>query len=101
MLLLTLTAAIAAAGCADDTPDLVALDQAEACKAVKEHLDADELKQRFGDPDTTQDFFGDQVLGYEDEREDVRWQFQVSARSGAYRVARVKGSREEIVDCPR
>ncbi|HEX8741608.1 MAG TPA: hypothetical protein VF712_00600 [Thermoleophilaceae bacterium] len=101
MLLLTLTAAIAAAGCGDDTPDLVPLSQAEACRAVKERLDAEELETRFGEPDSTQDFFGDQVLAYEDEAEDLRWQFQVSQQAGTFRALRVKGSREEIVDCPR
>lgn len=98
--LLALTAALTLAACSDNTPDIVPVDQAEACKAVKEHLDVDELEKRFGKPDSTQDFFGDSVLAYEDEGEGVKWQFQVSAQAGTFRALRVEGKREDVVQCP-
>ena len=98
--LLALTAALALSSCSDDTPDIVAVDQAEACRAVKERLDLDEIESRFGKPDSTQDFFGDTVVVYDDRREGVRWQFQVSAQSGTFRALRVEGRREDVVDCP-
>jgi hypothetical protein len=98
MLLLTLITA-ALAGCADDGPDTVGLTEPEACKAVKERLDAEEIERRFGKPDTTQDFFGDRVVVY--QRAETKWQFQVSAQSGTFRALKVKGSKEEIIDCPR
>ena len=98
MLLLTLlAAALAGAGCGeDDEPP--ALSEAEACKAVKENLTLDELRDRFGEPDSSQDFFGDRVVSYDGE--DVKWQFQVGARTGTFRALRVKGQREEILSCP-
>lgn len=95
--LLTLALALTAAGCGggDDT---VELDQAEACKVVKEDLTVDQIEDRFGKPDQTQDFFGDTVVSY--TRGDQRWQFQVSAQAGAYRALRVRGVREEVLSCP-
>lgn len=98
MLSLTLIAAAALAGCADDGPDTVRVTQAEACKAVREKLDVEELEARFGAPDSTQDFFGDRILVY--ERPDAKWQFQVSAEAGTFRALRVEGSRERILSCP-
>jgi hypothetical protein len=97
---LVLIAALALAACGGDDP--VAVDQAEACKAVKERLTLDEIESRFGEPDASQDFFGDRVVAYDDEDEEgVRWQFQVSAQSGTFRALRVDGRREEIVECPK
>jgi hypothetical protein len=92
--------ALALAGCADDTPDIVPLNEANACKAVREKLDAKELEGRFGKPDAEQDFFGDRVFAYETD-DGERWQFQVSAQAGTFRALRVEGKREKIVDCPR
>ena len=101
VLLLALLAALALAACGDDEPEIVAVDRAEACKAVKERLKLDQLEDRFGQPDSSQDFFGDFVVAYADrDDEDVRWQFQVSAQAGTFRALRVKGQREEIVECP-
>lgn len=97
MLLLTLIAAIATAGCTDD-PDLVGLSEPEACKAVTEHLDADQLEARFGEPTSTQDFFGDRVLSY--TRGDVKWQFQVTEQAGTFRALRVEGKSEDVLACP-
>lgn len=99
MLCLTL-AALALAGCGDDTPDIVPVDQGNACRAVKERLNVKELETRFGKPDRTQDFFGDRVLLYETD-DGVTWQFQVSAQQGTFRTLKVEGKREEVVDCPR
>ena len=99
VLCLTLTA-LALAGCGDDTPDIVPVNRENACKAVKERLDVKELETRFGEPDSSQDFFGDRVVAYEDD-DGVRWQFQVSAQTGTFRTLRVEGRREKIVDCPR
>ena len=97
VLLLMLAAAVALAGCGDDEPETVALDRDEACKAVKEKLTVAEVEERFGEPDQTQDFFGDTVLSY--EHDEVRWQFQVSAQAGTFRALRVRGAREEVVPC--
>ena len=97
VLLLTLIAAVAPAACGDDEPDTVALGQQEACKAVKEELTVAEIEERFGEPDQTQDFFGDTVVSY--ERGEVKWQFQVSARAGTFRALRVRGAREEVLAC--
>ncbi len=98
--LLSLLAAVAvsAAGCADDTPDPIPVTEAEACKAVREHLKLDALQDRFGNPDRSQDFFGDRVVTYEDG--DTKWQFQVGAATGTFRAIRVEGNREEILACP-
>jgi hypothetical protein len=98
--LLALIAALALASCGDgDGP--VAIDEAEACRAVKERLTLDEIEARFGEPDSSQDFFGDRVVAYDDEDEEgVRWQFQVSAQAGTFRALRVEGRREEIIECP-
>jgi hypothetical protein len=98
MLLLTLTAALAVAGCTDDTPDIVPVDREEACRAVKERLDVAGLERRFGEPESSQDFFGDRVVAYEEGGQ--RWQFQVSSESGTFRAIEVRGKREQIVDCP-
>ncbi len=95
--LLALIAALALASC-DEGDDPVALNEAEACKAVEERLTLDEIQDRFGRPDSTQDFFGDRVVTYEDD--DVKWQFQVGAQTGTFRAIRVKGNREEILACP-
>jgi hypothetical protein len=91
-------AALAAAGCGDDSRDFAQLNEDEACKAVREKLPLDKLEDRFGEPDRTQDFFGDTVVTYEGA-EDVRWQFQVSTQVGTFRALTVEGSREEVVDC--
>ncbi|MDQ3933961.1 MAG: hypothetical protein M3340_04945 [Actinomycetota bacterium] len=96
--LLTLIAALAAAGCDDGGPDPVALSETEACKAVEERLKLDQFDERFGKPDRTQDFFGDSVVTY--ERGDVTWQFQVSAQTGTFRALLVEGAREKAIDCP-
>jgi hypothetical protein len=96
-LLLTLLAALAVTGCAEDdgpTP----LSEAEACRAVKEKLTLEQLEDRFGKPDASQDFFGDRVVAYQDD--EVKWQFQVGTRNGTFRALQVKGQREEVVDCP-
>jgi hypothetical protein len=97
VLLPALLAALAVAACGGD--DTVALSEAEACKAVEERLDLEEIENRFGEPDGTQDFFGDTVASY--DRGDVKWQFQVRAEGGTFRVLRQRGAREEIIDCPR
>jgi hypothetical protein len=98
--LLALIAALALASCGDGD-DPVAVDEGEACKAVRERLTLDEIEDRFGEPDSSQDFFGDRVVAYDDgEEEGVRWQFQVSAQAGTFRALRVEGQREEIVECP-
>ena len=97
VLLLTLLVPLAFGGCAeDDTP--VALSEAEACKAVKERLSLDGLTDRFGEPDASQDFFGDRVVTYEDEP--LKWQFQVGAKTGTFRAIRVEGQRERTLSCP-
>ena len=93
---LTLIAALALAGCTDE-PDRVGLTEPEACKAVKERLDVEELEDRFGEPDTTQDFFGDRVVIY--ERGEIKWQFQVTEQTGTFRVLQTRGSRETILAC--
>ena len=97
--ILPLIAAIAVAvpGCADDGDDPIPVTEAEACKAVKEKLELGALTDRFGEPDGSQDFFGDRVLTYEDD--DANWQFQVSAKGGTFRAIRVEGSREEVLAC--
>ena len=99
---LTLLAALAVAlgGCGEDARDFAQLNQAEACKAVKERLTLEKLQERFGKPDGTQDFFGDSVVSYLGA-EEVRWQFQVNAEAGTFRALRVEGSRERPVECPR
>ena len=96
VLLLTLLPVIAAAGCSD-AEGPTALSEAEACKAVAERLTLPKLEDRFGKPDRSQDFFGDRVVTYDDD--ELKWQFQISARAGAFRAAQVKGQREEILDC--
>ena len=98
MLLLTLTAAVALTGCGDGGPDIVGLTEAEACRAVKERLNLEELEERFGKPDGTQDFFGDRVVSY--ERDELRWQFQVTEQAGTFRAIQVEGKREKILACP-
>jgi hypothetical protein len=101
VLLLVLIPALALAACGDDGPEIVEVDQAEACRAVKERLKLTELEDRFGKPDSQQDFFGDTVVAYEDDdAEGVKWQLQVSAQSGTFRAQRVEGRREEQIDCP-
>jgi hypothetical protein len=97
MPLLTLIAALALGGCANDD-DTVGLTEPEACKAVKERLDVEELEDRFGEPDTTQDFFGDRVVIY--ERGELKWQFQVTEQGGTFRVLQTRGNRETILTCP-
>jgi hypothetical protein len=99
--LVTVLAALAlgAAACGEDGTDFTDLTHAEACRAVKERLSLEKLKDRFGEPDGTQDFFGDTVVAYEGVDE-VRWQFQVSQGTGTFRALTVKGSREEQVRCP-
>jgi hypothetical protein len=96
MLLLTLIAAIAAAGCDDDDP--VGLTEAEACKAVKEKLSTEQLEARFGEATSTQDFFGDRVLSY--TRGEVKWQFQVTTQGGTFRALKVEGRTEDVLTCP-
>ncbi len=97
-MLLSLLAVLALAACDEDAPDPVELNEAEACKAVEERLKLDQFDERFGEPDRTQDFFGDTVVSY--ERGEVTWQFQVGAQSGTFRALQVKGAREEAIDCP-
>ncbi len=80
---LALILALATAACGGGDDD-VELSQAEACKVVREDLTVDQIEERFGKPDQTQDFFGDTVVSY--TRGDERWQFQVSAQAGAYRT---------------
>lgn len=96
MPLLTLAAVVALSGCSDDS-DTVGLTEPEACKAVKERLDVEGLERRFGEPDETQDFFGDRVVIY--ERGEIRWQFQVTAQAGTYRVLQARGKRETVLSC--
>ena len=98
IVLLLIGAVAVSAGCADDSPDPIPVTEAEACKAVKEHLKLDALRDRFGSPDGNQDFFGDRVVTYEDD--DTKWQFQVGAETGTFRAIRVEGKREEILACP-
>jgi hypothetical protein len=95
VLLLTLLATLALAACGGD--DTVGLSESEACKAVKEKLDVEEIEDRFGKPSGTQDFFGDTVVSY--DRGEVKWQFQVSVQSGTFRALRQKGAKEDIVEC--
>jgi hypothetical protein len=95
---LALVAAVAViAGCSDDTDGVVVVTEAEACKAVQERLKLDALEDRFGEPDASQDFFGDRVVTYDDD--EAKWQFQVSARGGTFRALRVEGQREEVLEC--
>jgi hypothetical protein len=96
LLLLALTALLLA-GCSEDNVP-AGLNRAEACRAVREHLDARGIASRFGKPDSTQDFFGDVVLSY--DRAGIRWEFQVSATAGTYRAAQVRGTREQGLTCP-
>jgi hypothetical protein len=96
--MLTSVAALALAGCADDDPERVGLTEAEACRAVEEKLDVEGLERRFGEPDSSQDFFGDRVVSY--VRGDIQWQFQVTAQSGTFRVLQIKGKRETVLACP-
>lgn len=96
LLAISLSAAVLAVGCADED-EVVQVDQTEACRAVKEKLKLDDLTDRFGDPDRSQDFFGDRVVTYDDGEQ--KWQFQISAQGGTFRAIRVEGSREEILRC--
>ena len=96
-LIAAVAVAVTAAGCSDDTPDPIPVTETSACKAVKDKLKLDALEERFGDPDSSQDFFGDRVLTYEGD--DVKWQFQVSAQAGTFRAIRVEGQRERILAC--
>ena len=93
------TLAVVLGACGDDSDDLIPVTETEACKAVKERLKLDALQDRFGPPDASQDFFGDRVVTYDDDDE-VKWQFQVGARTGTFRAIRVEGKREEILACP-
>jgi hypothetical protein len=95
--LLTVTAVLALAGCSDDDPERVGLTEPEACRAVREKLDVEGLEKRFGEPDSTQDFFGDRVVTY--ERGELRWQFQLTEQAGTFRVIQVRGKRETILAC--
>jgi hypothetical protein len=96
-MMLTLVAVLVATGCGEgDGP--TPLSEAEACKAVEEKLTLEQLEERFGEPDGSQDFFGDRVVAYQDD--EVRWQFQVGTRNGTFRALQVKGQREEVLDCP-
>ena len=99
MLLLTLLATLALAACGNGETELRAVNEIEVCKTVKERLTERQVRARFGEPDDTQDFFGDTVLAYEG-LDDVTWQFQVKADGGTFRALRVEGSREQIVRCP-
>lgn len=97
---LALIAALALASCGGGD-DPVTVDESEACKAVRERLTLSEIQDRFGEPDSSQDFFGDRVVAYDDEEETgVKWQFQVSAQAGTFRALRVEGKREQIIECP-
>lgn len=96
-LTLTIIAALAAVGCSDDDPERVGLTEPEACRAVKEKLSVEELERRFGEPQSSQDFFGDRVVSY--VRGDIQWQFQVTAEAGTFRVLQIKGKRETILAC--
>ena len=100
MPLVTVLAALAlgTAACSDDSRDFADLNRDEACRAVKEKLTLEKLKERFGEPDGSQDFFGDTVVAYEGVDE-VRWQFQVSQQAGTLRALTVEGSRETPVAC--
>jgi hypothetical protein len=95
-LVLLLIAAVAVTACAD-SDDPVEVTETEACKAVKEKLELRALTDRFGEPDRSQDFFGDRVVTYDDGEQ--KWQFQVSAQAGTFRAIRVEGSKEEILAC--
>lgn len=97
VLIAAVALAVAVTACGDDTPDLIPVTETEACKAVNEKLELDALEDRFGEPDESQDFFGDRVVTYEDD--EARWQFQVSAQAGTLRAIRVEGKRERILDC--
>jgi hypothetical protein len=89
--------ALAVSGCSDDGSDPIPVTETEACKAVKEKLKLDAMEERFGQPDRSQDFFGDRVLIYEDD--DANWQFQVSTQAGTYRALRVEGKKERVLSC--
>jgi len=97
-LLLPALTALLLTGCSEDNPLHAGLNKTEACRAVKERLDARGIATRFGKPDTTQDFFGDSVLSF--DRVGVRWEFQVSATAGTYRALQVKGAQEQVLSCP-
>jgi hypothetical protein len=94
---LAVLAVLGLAAC-DDGNDTVRLTEASACRAVEERLKLDQFDDRFGEPDRTQDFFGDSVVIY--ERGEVTWQFQVGAKTGTFRALRVEGTREQVIDCP-
>lgn len=93
-------AALGAPACSDAGSDFADLNRTEACRAVKEKLTLEKIEERFGEPDATQDFFGDTIVAY-DGVDEVRWQFQVNPQAGTFRAMTVKGNREQIVDCPR
>jgi hypothetical protein len=97
LLPLLAAAALAVSACTDDADGPIPVTEDEACKAVKEKLKLDALEDRFGEPDATQDFFGDRVVTYDDE--EVKWQFQISAQAGTFRAIRVEGKRERILSC--
>ena len=86
------------AGCNNYEPAKETLSQPAACKAVSDHLKADQIEDRFGPPSKKEDFFGDTILTY--RREDVEWRFQVSGNVGTFRALRQpKGKVEEILPC--
>jgi hypothetical protein len=96
-LIAAVAVAVTASACGDDTPDPIPVTETEACKAVKEKLKLEAMEERFGEPDGSQDFFGDRVLTYDDD--EVKWQFQVSTQAGTYRALRVEGKGEKVLDC--
>jgi hypothetical protein len=96
-LVLPLAAAIAA--CGENEPVKQELNQANACRVVKENLKVPAIEERFGEADKKEDFFGDTIVTYEGRNE--QWKFQVAAQVGTFRALRQpKDGIEQILPCP-
>ena len=95
---LALAIAAAIAGCGEDEPVKQELNQANACRVVKEDLKVPAIEERFGEADKKEDFFGDTIVTY--DQGDEQWKFQVSANVGTFRALRQpKDGIEQILPC--